>query len=470
MKPIHLILLLLGAFSLNAQLTLNITEVPENTPANDPIYVAGSFQGWQPGESAYQLDNNGDGTYSITINPPTGQLQFKFTRGSWETVEGNENGGFRPDRELNYPGGEMSVDFTVLSWEDLGGGGGGSNNTTAADNVHLLDDDFPIDELNRERGVWIYLPPDYETTNKHYPVLYMHDAQNIFDAYTSFSGEWEVDETLNELFAEGDYGCIVVGIENGGSHRLDEYSPWYNNQYNAGGEGDEYISFIINDLKPHVDANYRTLPNREYTGIMGSSMGGLISHYAGIEHQDVFSKVGAFSCSFWFSQEAYNQVETIGHEAPMKFYYIVGEGEGQGMVDDTNEMLDVMFENGFDWPELFKEIHADGQHSEWYWRREFPDAYEWLFGDLNLTSTKNSLKATLRLQPNPASDRLLVQNANQLRAPRISVFDLSGKMLLNKRLRNNGIDISALNTGVYIVQILEKKEVVFAGKLVVDTP
>lgn len=124
----------------------------------------------------------------------------------------------------------------------------------------------------------------------------MHDGQNVFETATSFSGEWEVDESLNALHENGDYGCIVVAIDNGGAFRLDEYSPWINTQFGEG-QGDDYMQFIINTLKPDIDNSYRTKPERDYTGIMGSSMGGLISMYGGMEYNSVFSKIGAFSPS-----------------------------------------------------------------------------------------------------------------------------------------------------------------------------
>ena len=133
----------------------------------------------------------------------------------------------------------------------------------------------------------------------------MHDSQNLFDNYYSFAGEWGIDETLNSLFNAGDYGCIVVGVDNGGVERINEYSPWVNASY-GGGDGDKYARFIVETLKPYIDQNYRTSPEREKTGIMGSSMGGLISFYIGLKYQEVFSKIGIFSPSFWFSKECYS--------------------------------------------------------------------------------------------------------------------------------------------------------------------
>ena len=234
---------LLLCLQLDAQLTLKVTSIPLNTPAGSNIYAAGTFNNWNPSDANTQLSLNTEGHYVLTINPPAGTVKFKFTRGGWPTVEGDANGSFLPDRVLNYNGQPTTVDLTILSWEDTGAGGSG----TAAANVQILDEDFYMPQLNRNRRIWLYLPPDYNTSNKSYPVLYMHDAQNLFDNNTSFAGEWGVDEALNTLHAQGDYGCIVVGIDNGGQYRLDEYSPWVNANY-GGGQGDEYIEFIANTL------------------------------------------------------------------------------------------------------------------------------------------------------------------------------------------------------------------------------
>lgn len=464
-KYILLLSLFVGAASVYAQVTFTITNVPSYTPQDDDIYLAGNFNGWDAQDVSYILTNNGNGTYSITFNPSPGELAFKFTRGGWPTVEGNENGGFRPDRQFNYSGGAVSENFVIDGWEDLDGTGG--SGSTAADNVFLLDDDFYMPQLNRNRRIWIYLPPDYNASQKNYPVLYMHDAQNIFDAATSFSGEWEVDETLNALHAAGDYGCIVVGIENGGAERLNEYSPWVNTQYQAGGEGDEYVEFIVNELKPYVDANYRTFSGRDFTGIMGSSMGGLISHYAGIGYQDVFGKVGAFSCSFWFANESYTQVGDVGDQSDMRIYYLVGEGEGESMVNDTEGMYNLMLANGFLENEMVKDIDADGQHSEWYWRREFGAAYQWLFAGMDFTSAENVTLPKIRLYPNPTSGRIFVENFENIERGEVTVYGLNGQQVHRQNLENN-INISQLNRGIYLVKISSKGRTIFADKVVVE--
>ncbi len=457
-------LLLFLGLHLPAQLTLQVTAIPDNTPEDAVIHLAGNFNNWDPGHPDYILTESEDGALEITIDPSPGQLEFKFTRGSWATVEGNAAGGFLPNRTYAYEGAAQTTELTILSWEDLGGSGG---NSTAADNVTVLAEDFYIPHLDRYRRIWLYLPPDYETSEKAYPVLYMQDGQNVFDAATSFAGEWEVDEALNALFEAGNEGVIVVAIDNGGAERINEYSPWINPDY-GGGQGDQYLAFITETLKPHIDANYRTLPGREHTGIMGSSLGGLISFYGAIEYQEVFSKAGVFSPSFWFAEECYSHVAQTGKAADMRIYLLAGESEGNGaVVADMQAMYDTLLSAGFSEAELAFVTHADGAHSEWYWAREFPAAYEWLFGTLTSVAAADP-PATLQLYPNPANDRLFVVKATPWKTGRALFFDTAGKVVATAALpRTGGIDTSALAPGVYTVLIYEMDQVLTTQRIII---
>ena len=262
-------------------------------------------------------------------------------------------------------------------------------------------------------------------------------------------GEWEVDETLNELFDAGDYGCIVVAVDNGGEFRIDEYSPWVNAQY-GGGQGDDYMQFLVNTLKPIIDINFRTFTDREYTGIMGSSLGGLISTYGGIEYSDVFSKIGTFSPSYWFADESFTHVLETSHEEDMKIYTIAGELEGGSTVDNTLEMDASYEETGYEATEHLTIIHADGEHSEWYWRREFGDAYEWLFGGLDLNIVSEVPALVLSVFPNPAGEVLHIRSTNF--APmHIHIANLQGAVILDTLTTERHLDISFLAPGYYII-------------------
>jgi predicted alpha/beta superfamily hydrolase len=183
-------------------------------------------------------------------------------------------------------------------------------------------------QLNNRRDLLVYLPPSYKRSNKHYPVLYMQDGQNLFDSATSFAGEWYVDETMEALSREG-LEAIVVGIPNAGEKRLDEYSPFSQLKI-GGGQGDQYLSFLVETIKPIIDNTFRTCPERENTAILGSSMGGFISLYGFFRYPQIFGLVGIMSPAFWFARGAiYTYVENAPF-SPGKIYLDVGTREHGG--------------------------------------------------------------------------------------------------------------------------------------------
>ena len=435
-----------------SQLTLKVTSIPFNTPPGANIHAVGTFNNWDPADASKILASNGAGQYTITLNPPVGEVKYKFTRGSWATVEGNANGTYLPDRVLTYTGQPTTVELTILTWEDLSGGNG---NSTAEPNVVVMDDDFYMPQLNRNRRIWIYLPPDYQTTSKRYPVLYMHDGQNLFDAATTaFGTEWKVDESLNELHLQGDYGCIVVGIDNS-VNRLDEYSPWVNSEYNEGGEGDEYVDFIANTLKPHVDSLYRTLPGRLTTGIMGSSMGGLISMYAFAERQDVFGKAGIFSPAFWFGgSNPANNVAANPKEGPARVYFLAGGQEPAYVEQDMQEVANAMNTAGFTANEKYYTVPPDGEHSEWFWQREFPDAYVWLFAGAVSSTGTPAEEEPLGVFPNPAGSWVRISGLKPDEKADVQIVSAMGKRLRSTGIRGGeALYMGDLNPGLYIVKV-----------------
>lgn len=267
--------------------------------------------------------------------------------------------------------------------------------STARPTVSVVDEAFVMPQLGRTRRVTVYLPPDYVTSEKTYPVLYMHDGQNVFDAATSFAGEWGVDETLDQLHSEGDWGAIVVAVDHGNERRLNEYSPWVHHRH-GGGEGDQYLEFIVETLKPYIDASFRTRPDRFHTGIAGSSMGGLISLYAGLKYPHVFGRAGVFSPALWFAPQIFSYARNAEPLRPdPRFFFVSGALEtapgeqAAAYLRDQRRMIDTLAAAGFTiGTEVHSLIHADGRHSEWFWRREFPNAYRWLFGDVSDESRK----------------------------------------------------------------------------------
>ncbi|RZJ35507.1 MAG: alpha/beta hydrolase [Flavobacterium sp.] len=230
-------------------------------------------------------------------------------------------------------------------------------------------------QLGGERRVWIYLPKSYEDSpTKRYPVIYMHDGQNLFDKSTSFVGEWNIDEKLDSLNAQ----VIAIGIDNGGEKRIDELTPFPNVKY-GGGKADNYLDFIINVVKPEIDRTYRTKPDAKHTAIMGSSLGGLVSFYAILKYPDVFGKAAVFSPSFWFSDEIFKFAKSAP-KIKSKIYFLAGDSEDEAMVNDLNKMELIIHENRCACLKLDKKVIVKGgHHNEKLWRDSFVKAYLWLF-------------------------------------------------------------------------------------------
>lgn len=247
--------------------------------------------------------------------------------------------------------------------------------STASKQVSTFSIEAP--QLKTSRKIWLYLPKNYETSTKKYPVIYMHDAQNLFDAKTSYSGEWNVDEKLDSLNAQ----VIVVGIEHGGEKRMEELTPYKNEKY-GGGNGDKYLEFIVNTLKPEIDKKYRTKTNAKNTTIMGSSLGGLTSFYATLKYPEVFGKAGVFSPSFWYCRKEINEFMEKSKKNKSKIYFLCGDSEGHddSMVTDLNHMEQLLNTNRCYCLHLNKKVIVKGgQHNEKLWRDGFTDAYLWLF-------------------------------------------------------------------------------------------
>jgi len=462
-----IVILVLTIGQLRAQVTIIVTQIPENTPDGDDIYIAGDFNGWDPGDTSFKLITNNESQLEIIIPEGQGGFEFKFTRGSWETVEGDESGGFINNRSFTFGNGE-TLELQIAGWEDLGtGSGSGSGNSTAASNVTIIDDAFDIPQLGRTRRIWLYLPPGYENSDVNYPVLYMHDGQNVFDAVTSFVGEWEVDETLNDLHEQGLDVPIVVAIDNGGVHRIDEYSPWVHTQY-GGGEGDAYLDFIVNTLKPYVDQNYRTLPNRENTGISGSSMGGLISFYAGIRYPDVFGKLGVFSPSFPIFTDAFDAVNDIDLNHNYKIYIKSGARESD-IARDSRRMYDKLIQLGLSSDQLKLDIPGDGEHSEWFWAREFEEVYLWMFSETDVTTeVLTTVSGSLRVFPNPARDNFQIISTFQNVGLRINIYNTIGAVVGSHQvLGDTIISTSALENGLYLLEMKHDKKSYYT-KLIIN--
>jgi predicted alpha/beta superfamily hydrolase len=247
-------------------------------------------------------------------------------------------------------------------------------NQSLAPNVYILDTAFYMPQLERYRRIWLYLPPEYHTTEKRYPVLYMQDGQNLFEEWSAFGEEWQVDETIDEAERK----CIVVGIDNGGEHRLREYKLHDDPEFGKG-EGRPYLAFLTETLKPFIDCTYRTKPGREHTWIAGSSMGGLISYYAALLHPEVYGKAGIFSPSFWLQADLEEQTRNLLSRSKQHqdLYFYAGEKEGAQMAERVRHITQLLkAEQRFTIQEVY---NPEGAHSEAAWRDSFRDFYHWLW-------------------------------------------------------------------------------------------
>ena len=259
-------------------------------------------------------------------------------------------------------------------------------------------------QLSKTRTIRVWTPSDYQVNaDKRYPVLYMHDAQNLFDRDTAAYGEiWDVHTAIENLVEKEGYGgAIVVGIDNAPNlERLDEYSPWVTERLEElkelgeytramGGQGVQYGQFLVETLKPLIDQKYRTLPDRENTGVAGSSMGGFISLYLGVKYPEVFSKIGAFSTAVWFADKSlFKHLSQLDTKYKTKWYLDIGTEETSNKnvenfnvlyVQGTLAVEKTLLELGVPRNDIKVVIEEGATHFETAWARRFPDAFKWLF-------------------------------------------------------------------------------------------
>ena len=251
--------------------------------------------------------------------------------------------------------------------------------------------------LTQARDVWVYLPPGYDAApdaerkagrkeGPRYPVLYMHDGNNLFDPAQAFMGrEWQIDESMERLLAARELPpMIVVGVGNT-AERLAEYT-WVAGEHDGkqvGGDGARYARFLVEELKPLIDRTYRTRPGRADTGVMGSSLGGLQSFYLGRHHGDVFGKLGVMSPSVWWSDRAVLQ-EPAKTPLGLRIWLDFGHREGsdpQAGLANARALEQGLVKRGYDEGRDLKWYEdREGGHDERAWAYRFPIAVTYLFG------------------------------------------------------------------------------------------
>lgn len=354
---------------------------------NRPIFITGNFNKWNPKDYDFQLTILDENTYSIDIEDQLlgDDIEYKFTKGGWENVELDQYGNITPNRKVKKKS-AITNDF-VEKWRF----NWGPFKDEFFPIVEVISEEFYIPQLDRYRKVWALLPYDYYISDKKYPVLYLQDAQNLFNEGSAY-GNWEIDKKLSILAEYGRGDVIVIAVEHGSEDRIKEYI-FDNDNVANGSEGKKYIRFVTDTLKPFIDEHYRTKKDRETTGIGGSSLGALISLYSGFLYPEVYSKLLIFSPSLWI--EPNNNFPMMSFRVPFKtkIYLYGGEQEGAKMVKRIQVFENYLKrwekKNLFDF-EFKTNINPDGEHSEFYWSQEFPRAIEWLF----YNNTENPVEVT----------------------------------------------------------------------------
>jgi predicted alpha/beta superfamily hydrolase len=245
--------------------------------------------------------------------------------------------------------------------------------------------------LNNDRDLVIYLPPGYESSKKRrYSVLYLHDGQNLFDGATSFipGKEWRVDETAELLISAGKIDpIIIVGINNAGSARSDEYTPTRDEKYKVGGKADLYGRMLIEELKPFIDSTYRTRKDAGHTGLGGSSLGGIVSLYLGLKYPDVFGRIAAVSPSVWFAnKQIVFFVEALKSKPKTRIWLDMGTKEGRTAeealqsVSDARLLKWMLQKKGWKLGKDLNYFEAEGaEHNEIAWAARVDQILKFLF-------------------------------------------------------------------------------------------
>jgi predicted alpha/beta superfamily hydrolase len=255
----------------------------------------------------------------------------------------------------------------------------------------------PSRGLGAPHDVLVYLPPCYQQqATRRFPVLYLQDGQNVFDGETAFVAgqEWFVDESAEALIRRGQIRpLIIVAIYNAGVHRIEEYTPTRDPQLRRGGKAYLYGKFLIQELKPMIDATYRTLRGRRHTAIGGSSLGGLVSLYLGLKHPQVFGRVAALSPSIWWDNRVIlKMVRAFDADHRPAIWFDTGTREGGSparILRDSRALRDELIQKGWRMGRnlaYFEAVGAD--HSEASWARRVPTVLRFFYRSRTLKGVR----------------------------------------------------------------------------------
>ncbi len=373
-KTLIWILQFLISIPVSSQTLIIIEKLPSNTRTTDTLYAAGTFNEWDPHDLSYrfQLVN---GHYQVKI-PGIDRFAFKCTRGSWESVEVDirnrdiQNRVFEPEKSHD------TLWISIMNWKPVKPQA--KPEITLSKGLQIRA--FTSRILNTQKKVRIYLPSDYSRSRKSYPVLYLLDGQNIFSGSNATgAGSWEVDRSMSHLQQAGGYGCIVVAVDHAGVNRVKEYSAFPNNASN-GTDGKRFAAFLALELKPAIDSLFRTLKTREFTGVGGSSLGANMALFSVLTYPGIYSKALIFSPAIWFNDSLRILAKKNIPAFPVRFVMMCGKREGgkERFGQDMQAVANLLRTHPQN--SVFDTLIYDGEHSEWFWKREFIRSFEKLYG------------------------------------------------------------------------------------------
>jgi predicted alpha/beta superfamily hydrolase len=383
-----------------------VIELPQPLSEGQYLSMGSNLNSWNPGNLNYFAEKMTDTTYQFVLALETipEVIEYKWTIQEginvnvWSQVEKTLTGGEIENRTVVVTEGvDITVNDTIAKFATNTTG----PNISVVGNLDIITN-FEIPQIDiHDKTIRVWTPSTYDAKDDtvRYPVIYMHDGQNLFDTATSFAGEWEIDETIEDFIERNLHnGAIVVGIDNSGSYRQNTYTPEWDGpgtgfadeylDYFPSNEvyGERYGRFIVETLKPYIDANYNTLTDRVNTSIAGSSMGGLISFYIGLKYMDTFGSIGIFSPAFQVPTETgrHNFIDSLdfsGNQLP-RVYIDGGSLEGS-FSDYVGIVANELYEAGLPKENIYTMIGANQGHNEAAWRNRFPDAFLWMFGTEN---------------------------------------------------------------------------------------
>lgn len=374
--------------------------------AESPIYLAGNINNWNDADPAYKLTAQSDMRWRIEIpKPAVAPLEFKFTRGSWKLEELNADLSTPGNRTLPKvdisklaPGEKPKIELVVERWADEKPD---YQTPTAADAPLKVTGDLRKLQVQggaggmagQSRDLLVWLPPGYDdprNADKKYPVLYLHDAQNLFSKPNAAPTEWGVDETATDLITQGEMqSIIIVGIPHAGDGRIREYLP-VAALPNTKPEADEHVAWLMHEVMPRVERAFRVKTGPESTGVGGSSLGAAVSLYAATKYPDRFGLVLAESLPLRTGKaEAWDQWIASIKAWPRRVYLGVGGQEtgpepakaavNKAYADATRDLDKRMSAAGLGADRRLMLIDEQATHTESAWAKRLPQALRFLY-------------------------------------------------------------------------------------------